>query len=113
MKRQVLLLIAGGIIMQCSSPKKSERQSADESGNPSSWNASITENATDMLDKGKAIFRFETFGDEAFWTDKLQLHRAIADEKAGGIGKGLTPKAALAAGLKVDLDVLPKSVKKP
>jgi hypothetical protein len=112
MKRQVLLLIAGGIIMQCSSPKKSERQSADESGNPSSWNASITENATDMLDKGKAIFRFETFGDEAFWTDKLQLHRAIADEKAGGIGKGLTPKAALAAGLKVDLDVLPKSVKK-
>src|SRR5688500_15309260 len=112
MKRQLLIIIAGGIFMQCSTPKKSERQAADESGNPNAWNVSITENATDMLDKGKAVFRFETFGDEAFWTDKLQLHRAIADEKAGGIGKGLTPKAALAAGLKVDLDVLPKSVKK-
>ena len=112
MKRKLLLIILGGIIIQCSTPKKSERQAEDESGNPNAWNTSITENATDMLEKGKAIFRFETFGDEAFWTEKLQLHRAIADEKAGGIGKGLTPKAALAAGLKVDLDVLPESVKK-
>src|SRR5688572_14296576 len=112
MKRNLLLIILGGMIIQCSSPKKSERQAKDESGNPNAWNTSITENATDMLEKGKAVFRFETFGDEAFWTDKLQLHRAIADEGAGGIGEGLTPKAALAAGLKVDLDVLPESVKK-
>src|SRR5688572_23532022 len=112
MKRFILLIIAGGISMQCSSPKKSERQATDESGNPNAWNVSITENATDMLEKGKAVFRFETFGDEAFWTDKLQLHRAIADEKAGGVGKGLTPKAALAAGLKVDIDILPESVRK-
>jgi hypothetical protein len=42
---------------------------------------------------------------------KLQLHKAIADKGAGGVGEGLTPKAALAAGLKVDLDVLPESVK--
>ena len=63
------------------------------------------------MTKGKAVFRFETFGDEAFWTDKLQLHKAIADKGAGGIGDGLTPKAALAAGLKVDLDVLPEAVK--
>jgi hypothetical protein len=102
MKNKLLLIILSGVILQCSTPKKSERQAKDESGNPNAWNTSITENATDMLEKGKAVFRFETFGDEAFWTDKLQLHRAIADEGAGGIGKGLTPKAALAAGLKVD-----------
>ena len=47
-----------------------------------------------------------------FWTDKLQLHRAIADKGAGGVGEGLTPKAALDAGLKVDLDVLPEALKK-
>lgn len=78
--------------MQCAAPKKSKRQERDESGNPNAWNISITENANEMLEKGKAVFRFETFGDEAFWTDKLQLHRAIADQGAGGIGKGLTPR---------------------
>ena len=31
-----------------------------------------------MLDEGKQTFRFDTFGDEAFWSDALQLHRAIA-----------------------------------
>jgi hypothetical protein len=102
-------LILSTVLMQCGSPKKAKRTEMDESGNPNSWNTSITENANEMLAKGKAVFRFETFGDEVFWTDKLQLHRAIADIKAGGIGKGLTPKAALDAGLKVDLDVLPKS----
>ena len=100
------------VLMQCGSPKKAKRAETDESGNPNSWNTSITENANEMLEKGKAVFRFETFGDEVFWTDKLQLHRAIADIKAGGIGKGLTPKAALDAGLKVDLDVLPKFMRK-
>lgn len=99
-------------LLQCESPKKAKRAEQDESGDPNTWNISITENANEMLEKGKAVFRFETFNDETFWTDKLQLHRAIADEKAGGIGKGLTPKAALDAGLKVDLDVLPNFMKK-
>jgi hypothetical protein len=112
MKTRLLLIIAIGIFIQCSSPKKSERQENDESGNPNAWNISITENANEMLEKGKAVFRFETFGDEVFWTDKLQLHKAIADKGAGGVGEGLTPKAALDAGLKVDLDVLPEALKK-
>jgi hypothetical protein len=33
-----------------------------------------------MLIEGKQTFRFDTFGDEAFWTDALQLHRAIEGE---------------------------------
>src|SRR5437879_308767 len=64
-----------------------------------------------MYREGKKIFRYETFGDEIFWTDKLQLHKAIADSKHGGNGAGLTPKAALDAGLKVDLVVLPEFLK--
>jgi mono/diheme cytochrome c family protein len=104
----VISVISLMMLLQCESPQKAKRDSVDESGSPNTWNTSINENANEMLEKGKAVFRYETFGDEVFWTDKLQLHRAIADEKAGGIGKGLTPKAALDAGLKVDLDVLPK-----
>ena len=77
------------------------------SGDPTDFNDAIEKNSNELFEKGRAVFRFETFGDEVFWTDQLQLHRAIADEKHGGIGKGLAPKEALAAGLKVDLAILP------
>jgi hypothetical protein len=104
-------LLAILMLLQCESPQKAKRENPDDSGAVSSWNADIQENASEMLQKGKAVFRFETFGNEAFWTGKLQLHKAIADKGAGGIGEGLSPKAALDAGLKVDIDVLPKLVK--
>jgi hypothetical protein len=63
-----------------------------------------------MLQQGQKIFRFDTFGDEAFWGGALQLHRAIAGDTHGGVGPGLSPKAALELGLKVDVDALPKSL---
>jgi hypothetical protein len=47
---------------------------------------------------GRAIFRFDTFGDEQLWTGVLRLHEPIAT---------LSPRQALGVGLKVDLDALP------
>ena len=41
-----------------------------------------------MLDEGRRVFRFETFGDEAFWGDTLKLHQAIAGADAAGIVLG-------------------------
>jgi hypothetical protein len=70
----------------------------------------VSANAKKMLEEGKQTFRYETFGDEAYWTDALQLNKAIAGEKNGGIGPGLSPSTALAAGLKVDMDVIPADV---
>lgn len=70
----------------------------------------ISANAKKMLEEGKQTFRYETFGDESYWTDALQLNKAILGEKNGGVGAGLSPKAALAAGLKVDMDVIPADV---
>jgi hypothetical protein len=90
---------------QCS--RHIQKNKPDEPGNPNAWDMSIRDNKEDLYLKGKQIFRFETFGDEAFWTDKLKLHQAVAGSKHGGVGPGLTPKDALAAGLKVDLDILP------
>lgn len=52
--------------------------------------------------EGKKIFRYDTFGDEAFWSDTLRLHEFIAGDKFGGKGPGLTPMQALELGLKVD-----------
>jgi hypothetical protein len=64
-----------------------------------------------MLSDGKKIFRYDTFGSEAFWGDALQLHKAILGAKNGGVGPGVSPKTALSVGLKVDADALPKSLK--
>jgi hypothetical protein len=107
----MLCIVSAMALTQCST-KKGVREKEDASGNPNAPNTSINRSADDMLEKGKAVFRFETFGDEAFWTDKLQLHKAIADAKHGGLGAGLSPKDALAAGLKVDLDILPEVLKR-
>src|SRR5215469_13075354 len=64
-----------------------------------------------LVRQGKRTFRFDTFGDQAFWGGALHLNQTIAGAKNGGIGPGLSPKAALALGLKVDVDALPPSVK--
>jgi len=65
------------------------------------------QDALRMVKEGRQIFRYDTFGDEQFWGEALQLHRAIAGAKLGGVGDGVSPKAALAVGLKVDADALP------
>ncbi|HEV2919467.1 MAG TPA: hypothetical protein VG673_09520, partial [Actinomycetota bacterium] len=57
--------------------------------------------------QGRQIFRFDTFGDEQFWGDSLKLHRAVAGAANGGVGPGLSSRAALGVGLKVDVDALP------
>jgi RNA polymerase sigma factor (sigma-70 family) len=65
-----------------------------------------------QLRRGKKTFRYDTFGDEAFWGDALRLHEAIAGEANGGIGSGVSPKMALALGLKVDVDALPHKLRR-
>ena len=65
-----------------------------------------------MMQEGRDIFRNDTFGDEAFWTDMLQLHKAIEGAQFGGVGPGVSPKTALAVGLKVDSEALPNSLVK-
>lgn len=78
---------------------QSERSQGDGDG--------VTANAPSAAEDGKQIFRFDTFGDEAFWGDTLKLHLAIEGTKFGGVGPGVSPKTALAVGLKVDMDALP------
>lgn len=54
--------------------------------------------ALDRIAEGRAIFRYDTFGDEAFWGETLRLHEAVAT---------VPPSVALAVGLKVDAEALP------
>ena len=90
-----------------------ERGRAQRSDNPSvgpkqqQFDLQISDNAKQMIEQGKQIFRYDTFGDEVYWTGQLQLHNAIQGSKFGGVGPGVSPKTALAVGLKVDVDALP------
>jgi hypothetical protein len=61
----------------------------------------ILQNASEMIKEGRRTFRFDTFGDQAFWGDTLRLHQAIAT---------VAPRTALGLGLKVDVDALPQSL---
>jgi len=66
--------------------------------------------ALQTINEGRTTFRYDTFGDEAFWGDTLKIHQAINGSAKGGVGGGVSPKTALAVGLKVDVDVLPPAV---
>jgi hypothetical protein len=67
----------------------------------------IDKHAKRTLAEGREIFRFDTFGDESFWGDTIKLHQAIQGTRFNGVGPGVSPKTALAVGLKVDVDALP------
>lgn len=55
-----------------------------------------------LVQQGQQIFRYETFGDETFWTDQLQMNQVIET--------AVSPNTALSVGLKVDASALPPAV---
>lgn len=69
--------------------------------------AAVDQNAVNVANQGRDIFRNDTFGDEDFWGGTIQLHQAIEGAAHGGVGPGVSPATALAVGLKVDQDALP------
>jgi cytochrome c peroxidase len=81
-------------------------------GSSGATTTSSGDRATDQLiAQGKQTFRFDTFGDQDFWGGALGLDKAIEGAAHGGVGPGVSPKTALAVGLKVDVDALPGTVK--
>ena len=66
---------------------------------------SSDDGATDaaaLVEQGRQIFRYETFGDESKWTDALRMHEVIS--------AAVDPVTALSVGLKVDAQSLPAAV---
>jgi hypothetical protein len=44
--------------------------------------------AQQLFEHGRQIFRFDTFGDEAFWGDALQLHERSKARRSAAWGRG-------------------------
>jgi len=76
----------------------SARSGQDENRGPGELPEALRHEVGDPA-AGEAVFRFETFGNEAFWTDALELPQGIAEA-------GLTPIQALSLGLSVDSNAL-------
>lgn len=105
--RALLFSVIGVALLYCSTAGRADlfgrlRQKAIDD--------SISSNAARSVATGRDTFRFDTFGSEAFWGDTIHLHRAIAGSANGGVGPGVSPKTALAVGLKVDANALPADV---
>jgi hypothetical protein len=77
---------------------------------PGTFDAVIEQNMGELFRSGGQIFRFDTFGDERFWSDTLKLNQAIGGVRFGGVGPGVSPATALAVGLKLDVDMVPRPV---
>ncbi|WP_157580749.1 hypothetical protein [Segetibacter koreensis] len=95
-KNQTLVVLSMITIVALAQCRKNDHNPAND--NPATIN------------DGKQIFRFDTYGDEDFWSGLLHLEKAIEGSNNGGFGPGVSPKTALAVGLKVDADALPPDV---
>ena len=87
------LAIIGSSVAQALTPVESKQKATSEASG-----------TAQLVAEGLRVFRYDTFGDEQLWTDKLRLHEVIE--------KSVDPTTALSVGLKVDADVLPAGILK-
>ena len=90
----LVILGAGGVVLACG-----PRPVVVSSNQPTGF--IVGGDVTDV-GEGRRIFRFETFGDEQFWTDTARMHEVVQ--------KSVSPKTALSVGLKVDAEAIPADV---
>ncbi|MEO7640998.1 MAG: c-type cytochrome [Ramlibacter sp.] len=64
--------------------------------------AATAASQAELVAQGQQTFRFDTFGDEAQWTDQLRMHEVIS--------AAVDPVTALSVGLKVDAQALPAAL---
>jgi mono/diheme cytochrome c family protein len=97
--RLVVPLCAAAIVWACASQPP---QGASPQGIPTGAGPATDDLSPASLSEGQRIFRFDTFGDEQFWTDTARMHEVIQ--------KSVSPATALSVGLKVDADAIPEAI---
>ena len=88
------------VVLAACAPKPSSSGNAE--GAPTGSGDVSDDMSPATLAEGKQIFRFDTFGDEQFWTDTARMHEVIQ--------KSVSPATALSVGLKVDAEAIPPEV---
>ena len=89
-------VLAGGLLFVLGAGFEATQGAEDaHEKTPRPFDQQIRSHALRLVEEGRQVFRFDTFGDEAFWGGMLRLHQAIAGAQFGGVGPGLSPQAAL------------------
>jgi len=92
----VLILV---FAVACATQPPSSETSA---GSPTAAGPAGDDFSPQTLATGRQVFRFDTFGDEQFWTDTARMHEVVQ--------RSVSPATALSVGLKVDADAIPPDV---
>jgi mono/diheme cytochrome c family protein len=92
----VTAALMGAALVGCTSS-----QTSQGAATPSGFDV-VSDMSPATLAEGQRIFRFETFGDEQFWTDTARMHEVVQ--------QAVSPATALSVGLKVDADAIPAAV---
>jgi mono/diheme cytochrome c family protein len=100
--RRSRLLVTLCIVVVVSGCVSKTPQSKTPADSPTGGGAATDDLSPQNLSAGQQIFRFETFGDEQFWTDTARMHEVVQ--------KSVSPTTALSVGLKVDADAIPPDV---
>ena len=93
----------GGIMLSnysCNNPnsKKNIQQTKPTESSQGSKNAEKREiQPLGNVERGKEVFRFETFGNEGFWNNAMRWQQGVIDKK-------MTPKQMLDIGLQIDIE---------
>ena len=109
-KKHVLVILSMMLIIaltQCTKLNNETVRSEDEVAKSKN---EISQTKPSLIAEGKNIFRYDSFGDEDFWSGLLHIDKAILGANNGGFGPGVSPATALAVGLKVDAEALPPDV---
>jgi mono/diheme cytochrome c family protein len=96
--RAVWVLSLATVLTACVA--KSAKEDAGQP--PTGAGEAVDDMSPQTLAEGQRIFRFDTFGDEQFWTDTARMHEVVQ--------RSVSPTTALSVGLKVDADAIPAAV---
>ena len=93
---RMLLLIAALTFFSCNNDEDSGQLA------PGEGSLNMPPLDPQLVQQGQQVFRYDTFGDETFWTDVLQMNQVIETS--------VSPNTALSVGIKVDAEALPAEV---
>ena len=100
--RLSMALVLIGVLSAVGCAKVEAPPAKVDSANATGVGVTGDDASAQTLADGQQVFRFDTFGDEQFWTDTLHLNDVVE--------KAVDPTTALKVGLKVDADALPPGI---
>ena len=105
----LVLCLAMTVMLSGNACNSSKETTQMQNSHTASDGPGITQNPnphqTGNAASGKDVYRFETFGNEGFWTDAARLPKGMMEVK-------FTPKQALESGLQIDIEAVDPALRK-